>query len=330
MGRYLVTGGSGFIGNAVVRRLIRDGHEVVCIDNNLRGGSHRLSGIGERLIYAQSDVRDTATLQQHARGCDTVIHLASINGTENFYREPELVLDVGVRGILSVIDACRATGIRRLLLASSSEVYQTPPLVPTPETVPLVIPDPLNPRYSYAAQKLISEVVLLNYALTGFDHAVIVRPHNVYGSDMGWGHVIPAFVVRLAALMQSRPPDTTIPFEIQGDGSQTRAFCHIDDFVDGLLLALDKGSHRGIYHVGTEEEVTIASLAERIAGCLGQTVHLVARPLLQGSPSRRCPAIGKMRALGYNPQIPLDVGLPPVVRWYFEHKDRMPLSGTLV
>ncbi len=328
MKRYLITGATGFIGSALTRRLIRDGHEVVAVDNNLRGNSGRLADLKERLTLVECDVRDTSTLQQFARGCDAVLHLASINGTGNFYREPELVLDVGVRGILSVIDVCRTHGIGELLLMSSSEVYQMPPTIPTPETAPLTIPDPLNPRYSYAAQKLISEVIVLNYALNGFDHAVIVRPHNVYGPDMGWQHVIPAFTTRFARLLRKAPPDATLRFEIQGNGSETRAFCHIDDLIEGSLIALNKGGHREIYHIGTEEEVTIASLAERIARRFGRNMTLVTTPVMQGSPTRRCPDIGKLRALGYCPQRPLDIGLPPVVDWYIRHLDQAPAGET--
>ena len=95
--------------------------------------------------------------------------------------------------MISVLDACRHHGIRELVLASSSEVYQTPPGIPTPENVPLSVPDPLNPRYSYGGGKIICELMAINYGRQGFDRVLIFRPHNVYGPDMGWEHVLPQF-----------------------------------------------------------------------------------------------------------------------------------------
>ena len=124
-------------------------------------------------------------------GVDSVLHLAYVNGTEYFYEHPELILDIAVRGMLNVLDACRAEKVPELVLASSSEAYHQPPIVPTPEGVPLVVPDPLNPRYSYGGGKLISELMALNWGRKGFERVMIFRPHNVYGPDMGWEHVIP-------------------------------------------------------------------------------------------------------------------------------------------
>ena len=106
---------------------------------------------------------------------------------QSFYTKPELVLDIGIKGIVNVIEASISKGIKDFVLASSSEVYQTPPVVPTSENVPLVVPDPLNPRYSYGGGKIISELMAINYGRKYFDRTVIFRPHNVYGPDMGWG-----------------------------------------------------------------------------------------------------------------------------------------------
>ena len=109
-----------------------------------------------------------------------------------------------------------------LVLASSSEVYQTPPQVPTDESAPLVVPDPTNPRYSYGGGKIISELMAINYGRKFFDRVLIFRPHNVYGPDMGFEHVIPQFALRLKrAAAQHR--SGKVPFEIQGDGRRPAA-----------------------------------------------------------------------------------------------------------
>jgi len=161
--RYLVTGGTGFIGSALVHRLLALGAQVRVLDDDSRGSPRRLAEVLDRVEIIRGDVRDAQVVRAAARGVDVLCHLAFVNGTQFFYEKPELVLDVGVKGMVNVLDACATHGIRRFILASSSEVYQTPPVIPTPEDVPLVVPDATNPRYSYGAGKLISEVMAINY-----------------------------------------------------------------------------------------------------------------------------------------------------------------------
>ena len=198
--RILVTGGSGFIGAGLVKALVHAGHRVRVLDDNSRGRPRRLTAVENDIEFIAGDVRDAAAVDKAARGMDEVHHLAFVNGTEFFYSQPDLVLDVGVRGIVNVIDACRAQNVGTLVLASSSEVYQTPPTVPTDESAPLSVPDPLNPRYSYGGGKLISELMAINFGRKYFERVLIFRPHNVYGPDMGFEHVIPQFALRLQRL----------------------------------------------------------------------------------------------------------------------------------
>ena len=203
--RILVTGGSGFIGSALVRALVKAGETVRVLDDNSRGALRRLAGIERDIEFVQGDIRDAAAVEAATRGIDEVHHLAYVNGTATFYSAPELVLDVGVKGMVNVIDACRRQNVGSLVLASSSEVYQTPPQVPTAEDVPLVVPDPHNPRLSYGAGKIISEVMAINFGRKYFERVLIFRPHNVYGPDMGFEHVIPQFAVRLKRACAAHP-----------------------------------------------------------------------------------------------------------------------------
>ena len=145
--RVLVTGGSGFIGSALVKRLVANGCAVRVFDDNSRGAARRLAEVEHDIDMRVGDIRDASAVSAAVQGVEEVHHLAYVNGTQFFYSDPDLVLDVGVKGMINVIDACRRHGVGTLLLASSSEVYQTPPKIPTDETVPLVVPDPLNPRY---------------------------------------------------------------------------------------------------------------------------------------------------------------------------------------
>ena len=314
--RYLVTGGTGFLGSALVRRLVARGEAVRVLDNGSRGHVRRLHDLTDRIEHVEGDIRDPDVVADACRGIDVVCHLAFINGTEYFYSKPDLVLDVALRGIMNVVNGAQRHRVPELLVMSSSEVYHEPAVVPTDEQVALTIPDALNPRYSYAGGKIVSELVAINYGRRSFDRVTIVRPHNVYGPDMGTEHVIPQFVARLKGL-QSHPSDP-IPFPIQGTGRQTRSFVFIDDFTDGLMLVLDRGEHLGIYNIGTTEEVSIERLAHLVARHFGRSISIVPGLAAEGGTNRRCPDIARIAALGYTPVWRLEDALPDVVRWYDE------------
>jgi nucleoside-diphosphate-sugar epimerase len=317
--RYLVTGGTGFIGSALVLRLLERGHGVRVLDNNSRGTERRLGKAAGDVEMMIGDIRSSEFVERAVEGVDAVHHLAFVNGTENFYKHPELVLEVGAKGMINVVDACIKHGVPELILASSSEVYQSPPQVPTDESVPLIVPDLMNPRYSYGGGKLFSELYAINVAARRLDRVVIYRPHNVYGPDMGWEHVIPQLAARMAGLAM-QAPSGEIDFQIQGSGQETRSFCFIDDFIDGLELVQDRGTTANVYHIGTTEEVTMTNLAHRIADQIGRKIRILPGPIQAGSTLRRCPSIDKLAGLGYRQRIPLNHGLAITCRWYFENQ----------
>jgi len=323
--RVLVTGGSGFIGSALVKALVRHGDAVRVFDDNSRGALRRLREVEADVEFVAGDIRDPAAVDAAMRGIDEVHHLAFVNGTATFYSAPELVLDVGVKGIVNVIDGCRHWNVGRLVLASSSEVYQSPPQVPTDESVPLVVPDPLNPRLSYGAGKIISEMMAINFGRKHFERVLIFRPHNVYGPDMGFDHVIPQFALRLKRMADTHASGA-LPFPIQGSGEETRSFCHVDDLVQGVMIMREKGEHLNIYHIGTTEEVSIADLARRMAAIAGRDIALRPSAVLAGSTPRRCPDVSKLANLGYAPGVPLDEGLPPTLKWYWDHESMAPAA----
>jgi nucleoside-diphosphate-sugar epimerase len=316
--RTLITGGLGFLGAPLTRALVQQGQHVRVLDNASRGSRERLGDVAQEVELLEGDVRDPLRVWEAARGMERVIHLAFVNGTEYFYKYPAYVLDVGVKGMVNVLDASLMEGVRELVLASSSEVYQTPPTVPTDESVPLIVPDPHNPRYSYAAGKIVSELMAIHYGKEHFERVLIVRPHNVYGPAMGEEHVIPQFIRRMLHLRAQRVPEP-IDFSIQGDGAQTRAFIEIEDFTAALLLVLEQGEHLEIYHIGTQEEVTIADLAQEIARHLGLTITLQPTLAAPGGTLRRCPDTRKLRSLGFQSRISLDEGLKRAIQWYSQH-----------
>jgi UDP-glucose 4-epimerase len=318
--RVVVTGGGGFIGSYLVKRLVNEGWDVGVVDTMVRGDASRLADVADHVELFSCDVRDEDSLARTFRGADVVMHLAAINGTENFYKHPELVLDVGIRGALAVINAGRSAGVPDLVVASSAEVYQTPTIVPTPETIPLMLPDSLNPRYSYGGSKIATELICFNYAQTHYRSVQVFRPHNVYGPNMGRKHVIPQFILRAAAEYNTAH-GSAVPFPIQGDGGQTRAFCFVEDIVEGILTMYAHGGHREIYHIGNDEEVTIRDLALRVGKLVGVELDIQPGDEPEGGTPRRCPDITKMRALGYQPAVGLDEGLERTVAWYLDNRE---------
>lgn len=316
---YLVTGGTGFIGRALVGALVKKGAKVRSLDNDSRGSQESLGKLSKEIELMSGDIRDLATVRRAVKGVDGVVHLAFINGTEYFYSIPQRVLEVAVKGIMNVVDACLEHGVQELSVASSSEVYQTPPAIPTAEDVPLSVPDPSNPRYSYGGGKIITELVAMNYGRANFERVTVFRPHNVYGPNMGWEHVVPQFVARLKELI-AKQPQGVIDFPIQGTGAETRAFCAINDAADGILRVIDEGTHLGIYHVGTDVETPIADLAHQVAKVIGREINIVPGPLREGGTMRRCPDITKLRALGYTPRVSLAEGLKKTVDWYMKNE----------
>lgn len=317
--RAVVTGGGGFIGSYLVKRLVNDGWNVAVIDTMVRGDASRLADVADEVKFFSCDVRDEDSLVRAFKGADVVMHLAAINGTENFYKYPELVLDVGIRGALAVVNAGRSAGVADLVVASSAEVYQTPAIVPTPEAIPLTLPDSLNPRYSYGGSKIATELICFNYAQSHYRKVQVFRPHNVYGPDMGRKHVIPQFILR-AASGQDQAKGSPVPFSIQGDGSQTRAFCFVEDIIEGILAMYAHGEHREIYHIGNDEQVSIGDLALRVGRQLGVELEIQPGEAPQGATDHRCPDITKMRKLGYQPAVSLDEGLKHTIAWYLQNR----------
>ncbi|MCU1699381.1 MAG: rfbB [Mycobacterium sp.] len=323
--RVVVTGGGGFIGAYLVKRLVHDGWDVAVVDSMVRGDASRFAEVADDVDLFTCDVRDQDALEGAFKGAEVVMHLAAINGTENFYTRPELVLDVGLRGALAVVNAGREVGVPDMVVASTAEVYQTPALVPTPETIPLMLPDSLNPRYSYGGSKIVSELIAFNYGQDHYRQVQVFRPHNVFGPNMGWKHVEPQFILRALAAQDAGYG----AFPIQGDGTETRSFCYVDDIVEGILTMYEKGGHREVYHIGSDEEVSIRDLAARIGKIVGIDLDIQPGELQAGGTPRRCPDITKMRALGWSPAVGLEDGLERTVAWYREHRDDVPANDLM-
>lgn len=308
--RILVTGGSGFIGAHLTKRLVELGNEVVVVDNFRRSNPARLESVKDRIQLIDKDVREICEIEAEIDKLDCVFHLAAINGTQNFYNYAQDVLDVALRGTLQVFDLAVALGAKEIFVASSSEVYNEARKIPTPENIECLIPDIWNPRFSYGGGKLAQELITANYYNDHFERKVIFRPHNIYGQDMGDGHVIPNLVSKIKEAQKLGRES----IEILGDGEQTRSFMHIDDFIEGLMTVYHWGAGGEIYHIGVEEEVSIKHLLTIIQSALGTELSIKNMPAPDGETSRRCPDTSKLRRLGFAAKHNLTSGINEILR----------------
>lgn len=307
--KILVTGGAGFIGSAIVKYLVEKNYDVVVFDNNSRGNSKRLKSVWNKIKFIKGDIREKKKFLFAAKGVNSIIHLAYINGTKFFYTKPYEILDVAVKGIINVVDTCKKYNIKELFIASSSEVYQTPLKVPTNENESLKIPDVFNPRYSYGGGKIISELFAINFAKKFLKKLIIFRPHNVYGSDMGNEHVIPEFIKRIEILKKKN----SNKFLIYGTGNEKRSFIHIDDFITAFHKIFKKGKNLEIYNIGTTEIIKMRDLAKKIAKIFKIKIKFNSKKMHLGGTNIRCPDIKKIRTLGFKPKITLNAGLKKII-----------------
>ena len=299
---FLVTGGTGFIGSNICELLVKKNYKVKIFDNNSRGNLNRIKKIRKKIKFIKGDIRNKESLIRASKNTDAVVHLAYINGTKYFYTKPVLILDVAIKGIINIIEACVKNRVKELYLASSSEVYQTPNKIPTDEYEPLKIPNIFNPRYSYGGGKILTELMGIHYGKKYFKKLIIFRPHNVYGPNMGYEHVIPEFINRFKSLKKRN-------FKIQGTGNEIRSFIYIEDFLSAFSKILEKGKHLNIYNIGISEKIKIKDLAYKLSKIFKKKIVLRKTPLSKGGTKIRIPNISKIKSLGFKPKFNLNKGL---------------------
>lgn len=316
--KVLVTGGTGFIGSNLVKELVDHDYDVTVFDNNFRGRLRNLGEYIEKVRFIEGDIRDPHNLLEASRDKNALFHLAYINGTEFFYKIPETVLEVGVKGAINTLDAAVKNQIGKYVLASSSEVYQQPTRIPTDETERIIIPDVTNPRFSYSGGKIINELMAIHYARRYGFTAIIFRPHNVYGPDMGYEHIIPEVVMRLKKVSNNFQ-DKEVDLPIQGTGEETRAFCFVKDAVRGIRMCMEQGRSGEIYNVGTSEEISIKEVVRMISDIFSIKTTIIPGKRREGGTTRRCPDISKLASLGYRPEVSLGDGLRETCLWYAQN-----------
>jgi UDP-glucose 4-epimerase len=315
--KALVTGGLGFIGYHLSARLLAMGHEVHAFDNVQRGrvdaaidGLHRSGSY--RLIVG--DTTDESQLAALDPDYSHVFHLAAIVGVQNVVQQPFGVLHKNALAVMRMLDWARAQrNLRRFFFTSTSEVYAgtleafgIP--IPTPEDTPLTIAAPNRPRTAYMLSKIYGEALCESAGLP----FTIVRPHNIYGPRMGMSHVIPELLQRA----HRTPPGGEL---VVFSPSHSRTFCYIDDAIELIVrIALSPEGLNRTLNVGrSDEEVSMASLAEMVLDVVGKPLRISYGPDADGSPTRRRPDIEAAAAVAtYRARVTLQEGIRSTYRWY--------------
>jgi dTDP-glucose 4,6-dehydratase len=308
--RIVVTGGAGFIGSHLCRSFLDRGDEVVAVDNLSTGRHENVAALetvpGFELVLA--DVCDAIPVTGPVDG---VLHLASPASPAEYLEMPLETMDVSSLGTRRALDLAR-THDARFLLASTSEVYGDPLVHPQREDYAGNV-DPTGTRAVYDEAKRFAETLTMTYRRLYDTNTAIVRIFNTYGPRLrpADGRVVSNFMTQAI---------DGKPLTIYGDGSQTRAFCYVDDEVRGIVALFD--SHVGEpVNIGNPDECTMLELAEVVCEVTGASSDLVFEPLPAGDPLRRRPDVTRARELlGWEPTISLRDGLCRMYEWYLEER----------
>ena len=319
--KVLILGGAGFIGLEIANFLGTNREYDITIADIFSPGQK--DSDFNTIVSTQSinviegDFTELSFFTKLDKNYDYVYMMASVVGVNRCIEEPHEVIRINTALIQNSLKWITENSIGKVLFSSSSECYAATTdifnfPVPTPEEVPLTISKIGHPRFTYAITKMLGESAFLSYGKQYNFPVTIVRYQNIFGSRMGFKHVIPHLVQRFHEGLEN-------PFKIYG-ADQTRAFCYISDAAEGTVMALENdNSDQEIYHMGSPEEITIEELTKTVGSLMDYKGAYEAAPTYPGSVSRRCPDISKsIKNLGYAPKVHWKDGLEETVSWYID------------
>ena len=303
--RYLVTGGAGFIGSSIARRLLESGHSVTVLDNFSTGRRSNLADIIDDIELFEGDLRSYERVHNAVRGCDIVIHEGALPSVPRSVQDPLTTSEVNVNGTLNVLLAARDNEVKRVVFASSSSVYGANPALPKTEDL---LPQPISP---YGVSKLAAEQYCLAYMRVYGLETVPVRYFNVFGPGQDpasqYSAVIPRFI-RLA-LAGRRP-------FIFGDGMQVRDFTYIDNVVDATIAAAQvPGAAGHIMNVACGQGIVLLDVVSAISEALGVTIEPEFGEARLGDVRESVACVDAAReVLGYEPRVSFVEGVGRTAR----------------
>ena len=309
MGRYLVTGGAGFIGSNLVRYLLDAGHEVTVLDNFATGKPENLAEIRDRIELIEGDIRDRGAVDRAVSGCGAVFHEAALGSVPRSVEDPETSHDVNVNGTITVLESARAAGVKRIVFAASSSAYGDQKHSPKHEEM---VPAPISP---YAAGKVACEAYMRGYAAVYGLETLSLRYFNVFGPYQDpsgpYAAVIPIFVSRLLA------GDRPVVF---GDGEQSRDFCYIENVCEANWLAANAPAEvcdgRAI-NIACSRRITLNEILDLLRDLLGSDLQAEYTEPRAGDVKHSLADISLAKeTIGYEPKIFFEEGLRKAIDWY--------------
>jgi len=303
--RILVTGGAGFLGSHLCERLLKEGHEVLCLDNFFTGRKNNIMGFLKDPAFelVRHDIVLPILLE-----VDKIYHLACPASPIHYQYNPVKTIKTNILGTLNMLGIAKRTKAR-ILLASTSEVYGDPIMHPQTESYWGNV-NPIGIRSCYDEGKRASETLMMDYHRQNRVDIKIVRIFNTYGPRMlqDDGRVVSNFIVQA---LKGR--DITV----YGEGSQTRSFCYVDDLVDGMVRMMDSENFIGPVNLGNPEEYTILDFAKKIVAMTGSKSKIIHQPLPSDDPTQRQPDITLAGArLGWKPTVSVDDGLKRTIAYF--------------
>ncbi len=312
MAEYLVTGGAGFIGCNLTRFLLDGHHGVRVLDNFSTGKRENLDEVLDRIDLIEADIRDRDAVAAAARGCDAVFHEAALGSVPRSVEDPWTSHDVNVNGTVTVLEACRAVGVRRIVFAASSSAYGDQPASPKHEEM---APRPKSP---YAASKLACEAYMRGYADSYGMETFCLRYFNVFGPhqdpDSAYAAVIPAWVSRL--LKGERPV-------VYGDGEQSRDFCYIQNVCEANYLAATAPADvcdGRVVNIACSRATTLNQILTQLQELLGTDIQAEYAAPRPGDVRHSLADVTRAKeSIGYEPRIYFEEGLKRSIDWYREN-----------
>lgn len=311
MPRYLITGGAGFIGSNIAHALAKRGETVRILDDFSTGRAENLAGIVDRIEIVRGDLRDPAAVGHAVRAVEIVLHQAALNSNPRSIKEPGPTNAVNVGGTLTLLEAARQAGVRRVVYASSSSVYGESEALPKTEDLPLL------PKAPYGVSKLAAELYCRVFTQVYGLETVSLRYFNVFGPrqlpDSEYAAVIPRFLRRMLAGQH--------PI-IYGDGGQSRDFTPVANVVEANLCAAEAAQGIGdVFNVACGRASTLNQLAEWLNDELGTRLPPVYEPPRAADIRHSYASIRKAESvLGYRPRAEVREGLRETVAWFKEHE----------